>query len=446
MIPQVHIRPHASRTSKCEVSAFARGPRERPLRIFIDIDSYSPIEPLLQELLGFSENRNVEITPIRLAQIKMDEDGHATVDLSKGQRSHVHFVRHVGHNISAIQSWYQNEALATGSLAKRMALMMCAERNDCDALVTECDEVYRVTEQAHEASNAMSLQGAFAVLGLQLRLREDFVMFQAERSRVQTNGSDFYLALSAALVTESTRWSDACPEPENAFEGSSAGLARAVVQRFARAMRARDRVHGHLFRVASEASIDNAQFYFEGFLVALAGAFDAAARVAQRVYQLSGPPRPSWRAGRWRDRLIAADPAFADVLADGSQVRATVDALFILRNLIHEEPMGLVGIVGVADHFTACRAAVPTSEKRTFSRAIQVLGGPDAWGIDRMDNGVWTLDVGRYVEVLVPLAVEALNTLMKLVKVERLGGSGRPQPVVLPVHDAARLRLLGGLE
>ena len=40
MIPEVRIWAHATKRQDQELSAFARGPNERPLRMVIDVDSF----------------------------------------------------------------------------------------------------------------------------------------------------------------------------------------------------------------------------------------------------------------------------------------------------------------------------------------------------------------------------------------------------------------------
>jgi hypothetical protein len=408
------------------------------------MDSFAGSEHLLLDLLlGFAENPNLEIEAIRLAQIEIDAEGHGGLEFEVPGSRRGYAIHHARHNIRCIQEWDGLDVGSGSDLEKRLALMMCAERNTCDAFVTASQDVLRIVRRAHRACNAMSPREAFAVLGLHLRLRDDFVVHQAKGLRVEASGEQFYLDLGASLLTQLGRWLIACPRPEKAFDASPAGLTQAVVRRMARVLRARDRVHGHLFREASEASIDEAQFYFEGFLVALVGAFDAVARVAHSAYPL-GNVKPSWRRTDWCESLVAAAPGFADELRSGTSTRAIIDSLFILRNLCHGEPMSLVGVVGTSDRFTGFRAAVPLPEHEAFARAINTLGGADAWSILLLEEGVWTLDLGRYVETMLPRAVEALNSLMRLTEVERFGLSLEAE-LSTNAEETARLLLLGGV-
>jgi hypothetical protein len=109
-------------------------------------------------------------------------------------------------------------------------------------------------------SNTMASRDALAVIGLLLRLREDFVWDQRQGFRQETNATSFYTMLAHDLLPESWRWYEACPSAASPFEPSAHGLSRAIHERIARALRARDRMLGHLFRVPSKSSIDEALF------------------------------------------------------------------------------------------------------------------------------------------------------------------------------------------
>lgn len=446
MIPEVRISAHATRSRDQELSAFARGPNERRLRIVIDVDSFVD-QGQLVELLGFSANRNVETDPIRLSQIKFNDDGNALLNRTTLSRVSRHIIGSARHNIEMIQKLGVLVNIERDPALKgRLALAMYAELNRCDAFVSDSAELLSVARRFYPAGNPMTLSEGFAVLGLHLRLREDFVVKQLSSYREESNGTDFYSSLARCLLGEWNRWNALCPRSKSPFSQSIAGLADAVVNRIARALRARDRMHGFLFREPSPASIDEALFYFDAFLVAVGGAFDAAARVADSAYKI-GQRMPGWRRERWRKQLAKLAPALAEAVGRGTPLGATLEVVSRLRNLLHEEPLKVFGVLGSGYKVAEYRAAIPDADRAELLAGVAQLGGVQRWGLGDIQAEFLSLDLGRYVEAGLPAAISGLNVLMRLTEVEKFGIEAEPpfEPDRELAEVTDRLRLLGGV-
>ncbi|HZS41420.1 MAG TPA: hypothetical protein VFF06_31540 [Polyangia bacterium] len=286
----------------------------------------------------------------------------------------------------------------------------------CDAFVTESSGLRRIAEAFAKESNPLAPETALSVIGLHLRLREDFVIRQNGPSRYQTNGTGYYSLVAHDLLREAERWTDCCPGTEVLLGPSTAGLARAVPSRVSRALRARDRMHGYLLRIPSEAAVDEALFYFDGFLVALAGAFDAAAQVAARAYKVSRD-HISWRDTPWRNRLVAVEPSLSSVL--DQRCLDVIEMLFALRNTVHGETFHLIGLLHPNGEVANYHVSVPERNRQRLLDAAERLGGLESWGLRNSEATSLSFDLGRYVETLLPNATATLNSIMAAIDVDR---------------------------
>lgn len=447
MIRRVEPWKKDGASSQFERSAFARGPKERTLRVFID-DGAS--EAQLTSLIdGFDGNPHIDVERVNLQQIKINSDGGATWDtVSKDSHSR-RFFPMARHNLETVRSWGVEFDKSDSDFEKRLILcMMLASIVGCDAFVTSSAQTIHIARIWWKESNPLKYVDAMSIIGLHLRLREDFVYRQQGNARCETDGASFYNSMAHEFLPQFWRWQALCPVNTEPFAASAQGLAEAILFRFTRALRARDRIHGYLMRPPTQASIDEALFYFDGFLVAIAGVFDAAARLMSRLYGLSKPSRPSWNSHEWTAGLTQADPDFAPLLTKETWIPDVIDMVFRLRNSIHEETLKLIGILDSRGSITVFHAAIPQHDQLRLASAAERLGGFDAWGIHEIEGGALSIELGQYVERLLPLASSALTKLMEAAKVERLSPS--TVEIFAPPEDWAdvipHVRLLAGIE
>lgn len=446
MIPYVTPFDHSPPSRGLERSAFARGAGERPLAVIVDSSTCKSDDA--RRLLGLQHNKLLRLDRISLDQITVDDDGCATLDFTRGDRQIRHFCRVARHNLNVLSQWdVALDTVADPDIERRLILAMMARQIGSDAFVTEAPQVLDITRRFYPTSNPMTPTSALALVGLHLRLREDFVYRQSGPVRYQTNSERFYDLMGYALLPDIWRWFELCEDAASALDPSPRGLARGIHHRITHVLRARDRLHGYLLRETSDVTMTEALFYFGSLLVELAGAFDAAARVADSAYGIRKPRQASWRSSDWRTRLVTLAPILAPVLADKSQTRDTLDVIYLLRNSIHEEPLKLIGRLSEGGHITRYQAAVPAEQRAALLDIISRRGGGAAWGIEELNPELLSIDLHAYVEQILRTATTELNTLFRMIEVERYGLQSLPQygPPESIALDLPEFRLLGGL-
>jgi hypothetical protein len=209
----------------------------------------------------------------------------------------------------------------------------CADSR-MDALVT--DSAFLLGRPQGVRGNPVPPVAAVASLGLFLRLHGDFHV-----SRDLTLDRGMFYGLAAwELVPQAWRYVTACRSAGQAIGRDSFWmLARAVVERMERALRARDRLHEQFQIPQSHDTADEALFYLDMLLVQLNGAFDALARVAHLGLGLNGSYRhASWRHSGWRAQLAKPAPTLAALMADETEERDALELVALLRNSVHGEP------------------------------------------------------------------------------------------------------------
>lgn len=439
MIPHIQPLPSDGTSRGVERSAFTRGPKERPLRVWLDVDALAGDE-IADRIRGFRTHEYLAIRELSLSQITVDSEGGATLTESTAANFRQTFFGPAKHNLEALAGWgVPVDTVADPGIELRLILAMFAERGDgCDALVTSSAQLLQIAPKAFPGSNVMPPASALAAIGLHLRLREDFVYRHFDGGRVETGGQDFYSMLAHGVLHEWWRWSSLCPRAADPLKPSAGGLAEAIHVRVTRMLRARDRLHGQLLRVPTPESTDEALLYFDSFLVALAGAFDCAARVADQVYAVHRPREASWRKPDWVQRVKAEDPSLASLVAPAAEVRDCVDVIFLLRNTVHEETLTIVGIVGSSERIESYQAAVPQSQRDALLACATRLGGAAAWGLHTVGDEALAIDLATYTEQATRRCLVALNALMAAVAVERLGAEREQRRTFGPPEQVAR--------
>jgi hypothetical protein len=406
-------------------SAFTRGPKERPLRLVVDHDRIVP-GGASELLAGFVGHRNVELWSTR------DDGGpHLQVDWTprSDDQVRVHWTSNTHRSLSGVWFASQYRQAAREAVRHRRApdedaayqeLILgaaCSQRR-IDALVT--DSAFLLDRPSGVRGNPMPPAAAVASLGLFLRLRGDFHI-----SRHLTLDRGMFYSLAAwELVPEAWRCVSACRATGHAIGRDTLWiLARAVVERMERALRARDRLHEQFQVPQNNDTADEALFYLDMLLVQLNGGFDALARVAHLGFGLSGTHRhASWRRPGWLARLGRQAPALAALMAEETEERDALELVALLRNSVHGEPITPVARqhAGQIHKFIQ----LPQDDIPWFLAAVGRRGGDAAWGIHPVaaTPGRIMVEADTYVEALLPAVAHSLNAVMKAMQVERFPG------------------------
>jgi len=293
-IPRITLPPPHKHGG--ETSAFARGPKERKILVVVDRETVRDGESA-DALLALRRLDEVEI----ISTDASDGYPHLTFELPEDIDRPVYVVleRERGARRTAAPTY--KSALALAGLAPNerdndtlaaVLLDRSAAAVGADALATRDPLLVGSARPAWAVrGNPMTPEEAAALVGLYLRLRGNFVFNAGSGFTANLNRSLFYWATTRAVLPASWRWTNACAASSRTTgDEATLNLAHAVLARFDRALRARDRMHEQLMLKASPDTLDEALFYFVIVLEQLGGAFDAVARVAHRAYSLSGSP------------------------------------------------------------------------------------------------------------------------------------------------------------
>jgi hypothetical protein len=406
-------------------SAFSRGPKERPLRLVVDYDRIIPGDA--SELLaGFVGHPNVEMWSTR-------DDGQPHVQLDWTPRSddkvRVHWTSNNTHrSLSGVWFASQYRLAAREAVSHRHAvdeeaayreLILAAACSECsiDALVT--DSAFLLGRPRGVRGNPMRPAAAVASLGLFLRLRGDFHIGR----HLTLDRGMFYETAAWELLPEAWRCVSACRAAGQTVGRDSFWiLARAVVERMERALRARDRLHEQFQVPQNNDTADEALFYLDMLLIQLGGAFDALARVAHLGFGLPGTHHhASWRHTGWLHRLGRQAPALAALMAEETEERDALELVALLRNSVHGEPFTTIARqhAGQIHKFIQ----LPQDDIPRFLAAVGRQGGEAAWGIHPAATpGGIMVEADTYVEALLPAVARSLNAVMRATEVERFTG------------------------
>lgn len=308
MIPHVHLPPNRINEER---SAFARGPRERQLRIIVD-RATAPAGEALDLLLRFAGHPLVEVLSTRaeglprlaVSPIDPATDQARTIITRPAGPTNYSAVRSASRALRLADELLQaSPTIADREEVIRVLLLAfaAAECYGADALVTGSPILLDRTIQRSgaAASNAMTVAEGLALLGLHLRLRGDFTMDRGPGYRGSIDRGLFYWDLARALLPSAWQCSSGAQQYGQATGNDSMfQLVLSAITRLGNSLRARDYLHGQLKLVQTHDTADDALFYLDTFLVFMVGAFDTIARVAHLAYGLN--PKKLRRA-RWRD-------------------------------------------------------------------------------------------------------------------------------------------------
>lgn len=466
MIPRVEL-PRGPTFGK-ERSAFARGAKERNLRVVVD-RATAPDGEALEALLGFGDHPQLDLLSTRAEGLPhldvgpVDQEAdQAPVLISRPDGSTTQMAVWPASTFQALAERYLGEHRDLGDhdeVLRALLLASAAEDDGADALVTASRVLLdpAVRGRAAEDSNAMLVEQALALVGLYLRLRDDFTLGRVGGYRRGFNRGPFYWVLARELLPSAWRSTSAGGQQMQATGNDTVfQLFVSAITRLDRALRARDRLHGQTKLEQNNDTADEALWFLDALLVFLVGAFDAVGRAAHLTYGLdpSRLHRVGWRRP-WRTQQLApVAPALARLVDDGTPDRDALEVLALLRNTVHGEALRTVA-TGRASGSLQNVVLLPTDQEQALLAIVTRRGGDDAWGIRPLTSLGVSMQMDVFVEAVFPMAVAALNRLIGAIEVERLPGV---QPADLPVgppdgtrddpfHPSRRrrARLLAGL-
>jgi hypothetical protein len=413
VIPQVHL-PRARQSE--ERSAFARGPKERRLRIVVDRATV-PAGEALGLLLTFAEHPLVDALRTR-ADVGLSHLDIGPIDPAEDQAPVLIF--HPDGATTDTGVWPASNHLALADdllrahpgiadrdeIVRVLLLAAAAEDYGADALVTGSPVLLdpTISGVGAQRSNAIAVTEAVALAGLYLRLRDDFTHGRhAWGNWERFDRGRFHWVLARELLPSAWRCGSAVAQYGQAIGDDTAfQLVISAIRRLDNSLRARDRPHGQMQLVQGNNAADEGLFYLDTFLVFLVGAFDAVGRAAHLVCGLKPNKlhNVTWR-GPWRTRqLQPVAPGLAQLMdeGEGTPARDALDLLALLRNTtVHGEALRTVAVARAGPPLQNV-VLLPNRDQGTLLGIVAGRGGNDAWGI-RPSPGIGiAMQMDRFVE------------------------------------------------
>lgn len=211
---------------------------------------------------------------------------------------------------------------------------------------------------------------ALALAALYLRAHGDFTVGKEEGVCRFVRPRVFYTRAAASLLGRSEEWFlEGIDRWQGGGSPDSFALAEAVVERFARALRARDYLQVRARAGDARDAWGDALFFFEAVLLYLQGALDAAARFAQLLYEPGASrTRASWYWKDWRERIARVGDA-ASIRLKGEGLGSPIKRCPELRKEVALAKQHHWGI-----HEDGLQLKATTEDFRFKSRRIDVLG------------------------------------------------------------------------
>jgi hypothetical protein len=440
--------------------AFGRGDKARPLQMFVDGETV-PDSPELDLLLRFARHEQVEVvgTDDRFANRLTTEPykGEGGISGFSGWNLEFEGGRRSRGGVSGTSVPSIGRCYADDGQEKRgeraMVMARGAANHGSDAFVTADPLLLeRVPRNWVESANLMSVRDALALLGLFLRVREDFVVDLGDGYRFHYDRAMFYWVLVRDLTPAGWRWFSACVTSDtHTGDDALTSVGASVFERIERSFRARDRMHEQLQLPPSQDAATEAVFYFDVALFMLGGAFDGVAKIAHVAHGLgSVDDRVGW-SKKWLKKLANANEPLAQMIAWGRPHRDSREMIAVLRNAIHQEILRTSTWVSRGERSE--RVIVPRSIERSLEEIVGRAGTLEEFGLSRQIDRRLYIDPGIYLEAILPRAFAALNAFMEATTVENLPGVDAANLSKGPPTDddtftgeiADRIRLLGGV-
>lgn len=392
-------------------SAFGRAGAARPLDIWIDTRRLRP-SPGLDHLLGFVGHdglRFVTTTPVPgadLAELEM-----ATT------RVGARIARADGHRLiggGPIATW---EALVdahapTADPAARELLLSSAllatvaDRLIADVFVTD---VAFVRDHVTEA-NGVTVEGVLALIGLYLRMQDDFTVH--DHPSFAYNRGLFYWLLARELVPSwGPAWRALVPTIADGTPTFLNGLGHALIVRVDAALRARDRAHLELQLPQDNDAADEFLFALDALIVTLDSCFDILARVVNQHFGLGSDASARWRDDkrRWPKKLAAACPPLATVIEPNGAVDDMTALLGHLRKSIHGVPLQTIANQSGGRRTIENLLVIPPGQESRLAEVFTRRGGADTWGVRPGIDQLQFVDPRLFVEAITRHTLEAID-------------------------------------
>ena len=284
-----------------------------------------------------------------------------------------------------------------------------------DILITRRDYLHRATSQVARDVTVCTPTQALGLVSLFLRSRGRYVVIADQgRQAYSLGASMFYLVGAWGLLSKGDLLRAAFARLEAGEDREDdAALVHSVAQRLARALKLRDSLGDLANCSLTNSVIDEGLSQLDSCLLFLMGAMDSLARVVHRMGELPAKRlrRAGWQNSDWLAMVDMWSPEPGKVLSAGSEEAAAFTILRLLRNTVPDAGLQAM-TVGSSSAPDRLVVRVPRKDVDPIMAAIDRLGGPAAWKVERLLAGQLYVDPFTLVDELLPRVASLINELM----------------------------------
>jgi len=301
------------------------------------------------------------------------------------------------------------------------SLTVAAAHEALEADLLSTTDTFLLTHRDHRAFSTLNVCSpleACQVLGLLLRNRDNYCV----NDWYSVDREIFYWTLMRSRLPATWQYFSACLHSAKARKDDTDYLGQSIMARAKWVLEARDDIGAQFYRRHTNTTSDRMTYHASYFVTLLMGAFDAAARVAVRAYNVpTRRAKISFRNPEFRVLLRKhGAAALADVL-ESDRFQRTTTIVNTVRNAIHGTGISPIGYSN-AGKPTQSRVRVPESETAAILAAL--AGAQDAaeWGVH--DPALLVFEPYTFAQTACRRSFELLNAAADATDVSRLFPTG----------------------
>ncbi|UUE28492.1 hypothetical protein LRQ08_31660 (plasmid) [Rhodococcus qingshengii] len=318
---------------------------------------------------------------------------------------------------------------------------------NADILVTMRQQTLFSQARYITEANPLSAEQALSVVGLYLRSREQYPIVAPKE--LSFNEHKMLAVAVEGLLPSWRTWTIAL-----SMHGSATGsdspqlLAHSLKERIIRLLRCRDQLLIASLAPQTNTTADRVAESLDYLLVNLVGAFDAAARAAHLVADLSHSERrvAAWQRLDWVKSL--QNDEIRSFWVKGGSPAVLFWVCRVLRNTVHGESMQTIAMHEGLTAEARTLVRLPADDAEELAGKFDLLGGGAGWGLRHLAGVGVFIDASVFVERLLPQVLNDLDEVLRLTPTSKLDGVDQRALTRLQpnnIHDGLGTRSRVGL-
>ena len=378
-------------------SPFARGEKERPLRLSLHIQSLknlpeeqSAAYQAIRELGGvdlvevFSTDEDA--FPHWRFMPSVERDGYLHIEVL---RDGTHLSLHAG-VLLEVELRGENPS----DLGRNDALLARAHSALHRDIFVTASPLLMGSREKFTRSNIHSPVEAARLVGLFLRSRGDWTYRKVGVAKCLTSRHSFYWVLSRMRLPALWRYFSACVCAKEFLGDQILYLGQSILERSSRALQARDAVGVQFYLPQDHGVGDEIMYHFDYLLLLLVGILDALAKIAAVVYGITiKDHNVGFRNETFLKALRKSGAENLFKVIKSEKCQCLMVMLHTLRNTIHNA--GLTATLAQTPWKERLLIGVPTGLQKKLWEATVTLGTPDEWGISQEERQLYDPSSGQ---------------------------------------------------